>query len=255
MPASAAIPAAVMAMPSSAYMAAKRGEQIDKALAEAAVADIPVQIIEGDAGAALAAETAIADLVVLGRTGSGQRGPARLLSELMLGSTARYCLHHASGPVATVPAESHWVADPTVVVGVDGSPASNTALSWALDSLPTAKINVIQAIPPYREGLLAFDRHAMDRITETTQLQLGETVTAALAAAGQPDRTVSTNVVVENARYALTRIESNADLIVVGAQGSRIVARTPLLGSTSDHVVRRANCPVVVVPTTSGSPA
>jgi len=241
-------------MPSSAYMAAQRGEQIDKALAEAGVDYIAVQIIEGDAGASLAAETAIADLVVLGRAGSGQRGPARLLSELVLGSTARYCLHHATGPVATVPPESRWVANPNVVVGVDGSPGSIAALSWALSSLPTATINAVQAIPPYREGLLVFDRHAMDRITETTQLQLEEIVAAALTAAGQPDRTVSKTVVVENARYALTRPGNNADLIVVGAGGSRLAAHTPLLGSTSDHVVRRANCPVVIVPTTSGSP-
>lgn len=255
MPVLATIPSIVVALPPPAVMAAHVGEQVDKALGDAGVHDVPVRIAEGDAGAFLAAETSAADLVVIGRTGSGQRWPARAIAEFVLGSSARYCLHHASGPVALIPATATWVSNPRVVVGIDGSPASLAALRWALESLPaSARIHAIQAIPPYREGLLALDHNVMDRLVEATQVSLDETVTQAVTESGTPNRAIATTVVVENARYALTKPAFDADMIVVGARGNRLAARTPLLGSTSDHVVRRASCPVVVIPSTKGSP-
>lgn len=52
----------------------------------------------------------------------------------------------------------------------------------------------------------------------------------------------------EIVRYAT---DCGADLVVVGTHGHRIVARM-LLGSTAEQVVRRAPCPVLVVPPPPG---
>lgn len=252
MPVLATLPSIVVALPPPAFMAAQVGEQIDDAFAEAGVTELPITIIEGDAGAFLAAETAVADLVVVGRTGSGHRGPIKRLTELMLGSATRYCLHHAQGPVAVVPANAKWVTNPTVVVGVDGSPSSIAALRWAIDTAPTAAtIKVVQAVPPYLDVLLALDHEVMDKIVAATTTELGTTISSAHAGIDRPDITITPDVVVENARHALTRPALGADLIVVGSRG-RSAALVPLLGSTSDHVVRHATCPVVVVPSQKG---
>lgn len=46
----------------------------------------------------------------------------------------------------------------------------------------------------------------------------------------------------------------NVDLVVVGTHGRGAIGRL-LLGSVSDHVVRNAPCPVLVIRTTAGSSA
>ena len=252
MPILATVPSIVVALPPPAFMAAHAGEQIDDACAEAGVTGAPAKIIEGDAGAFLTAETEIADLVVVGRSGSGHRGPAKLLAELVLGSATRYCLHHAQGPVAVIPAHAKWVDHPTVVVGIDGSPSSIAALRWAIEMLPSGSIiKAVQAVPPYLEGMLALDSRAMDKIIAATSSELDETISKAQAGLDRADISITTFVVIENARHALTRPGLDADLIVVGSR-SRTTALTPLLGSTSDHAVRHAKCPVVVVPPEKG---
>ncbi len=252
MPVFATIPSIVEALPAPALMASHAREQIDKASAEAGVEGLLTRIVEGDAGAFLAAETKVADLVVVGRSGNGQRNPARLLTELMLGSTARYCLHHAHGPVAAIPARTTWVPTPTVVVGVNGSPSSIAALRWAVDTLPAAAIiHAVRAIPPYLEGLLALDRGVMDRVVAVAQVELDEAISTVVKACDRAETSITASVVVENARHALTQPALAADLIVVGSR-SRNLRLTPLLGSTSDHVVRRAACPVVVIPPKKG---
>ena len=252
MPILATVPSIVVALPPPAFMAAHAGEQIDDACAEAGVSDLPVKITEGDAGAFLAAETAIADLVVVGRSGSGHRDLAKRLAELVLGSATRYCLHHAQGPVAVVPAGATWVERPTVVVGIDGSSSAATALRWAIEMAPSGStIKVVQAVPPYLEGMLALDSGAMNKIVGATSDELDATISKAQVGLDRTDITVTPFVVVENARHALTRPGLGANLIVVGSR-SRTTALTPQLGSTSDHVVRHATCPVVVVPPEKG---
>ena len=141
---------------------------------------------------------------------------------------------------------------PTAVVGIDGSPASIAALDWAIQMLPGgATIKAVQAVPPYLEGLLAIDRNIIDKIWDTTSNELDQTISLAQQRHPRADITIEPTVLVENARHALTRPAFGADLIIVGSRGHN-AALAPLLGSTSDHIVRHALCPVVVVPSEKG---
>lgn len=252
MPLIASAPRVIGGLPSQAFMANYCAESLEKALiAAGAGPDMPREIREGDPGPILAEETAVADLVVVGRTGSGRRRGAARVAESMLGSTARHCIHHARGPVASVPKDQQWVVDPTVVVGVDGSPASHSALAWAVENLPSsATIYAVRAVPPYLEALLAFDHKAIDRILEATDEELDTSIRHALAHLG-PDamQRIEPCVLVENARYALLDPGFDVHLLVVGERGHGAVAAR-VLGSITDHAVRYASCPVVVVPTT-----
>lgn len=255
MPLVASLPSVVGGLPSQAFMANQCSESLAEAL-EAAGLDheIPSEVRQGGSGEVLAAETAIADLVVVGRTGIGRRSGISRAAEVLLGSTARYVINNADGPVATVPGGRHWADDPSVVVGVDGSPASLAALAWAVENMPqSSPIHALRAIPSYLEGMLALDRGFMDRIEEATRIELDENIEAAVGHLGADaiDR-VQRWVVVENARDALTEPGFEIDVIVVGERGRTGLAAR-LIGSVSDHVVRHASCPVIVVPGPKGA--
>ncbi len=255
MPLIASMPSIIGGLPSQAFMANQCAEHLTASLAEAGL-DIAIEQIirEGDPGPVLAAETAVADLVVVGRTGSSRRRGIARVAEILLGSAARHCIHNAKGPVAVVPHGSAWVDNPTAVVGVDGSPSSLAALAWAVEQLPdSATIYVIRAIPPYLEALLALDIGAIDQIVSTAEQELANAITAVLSARG-PDAAdrVHPKVVVENARYGLTAPGFDVDVVVVGERG-RGAAAAHVLGSTTDYAIRHATCPVIVVPTPEGS--
>lgn len=251
MPLIASMPPVIGGLPSQAFMANHCAERLDTALAQAGIDyDIEAVVREGDPGVVLAAETEIADLVVVGRTGSGRRHGVSRVAEMILGSAARYCIHHAKGPVAAVPLDQPWVANPTVVVGVDGSASSHAALAWAVENLPaTAKIYALRAVPPYLEGVLAIDPDVLTRVLAATDQELDESITSALAHLDpEAVRRVQPLVLVESARYALAEPGFDVDLVVVGERGRNPIAAR-MLGSISDHVVRRSKCPVIVVPT------
>jgi nucleotide-binding universal stress UspA family protein len=84
-------------------------------------------------------------LLVVGARGLG--GFRRLL----LGSVSEQCLHHASYPVAVVrtsPAPAGADASPRVVVGVDGSAASQRALVWAVDEARARQVPLVRRVVP-----------------------------------------------------------------------------------------------------------
>lgn len=251
MPLVASLPAIIGGLPSQAFMANHCAENLATSLANANIDRSIEQVVrEGESGPVLAAESAIADLVVVGRTGSGRRSGITRVAELVLGSTARHCIHNAQGPVAVIPSDSTWVDAPTVVVGVDDSASSRAALAWAVEHMPdSATIHAIRAVPPYLEALLALDFGAMDRVIATAEQELTRSIETALVALG-PDAIdrVHPKVVVETARNALTSPGFEAHVLVIGERG-RGAAAARMLGSVSDYVVRHATCPIIVVPT------
>lgn len=135
-----------------------------------------------------------------------------------------------------------------MVVGVDGSPNSLTALEWAVDFAEAVGAEVVAV---HALGLL---EHLDEGMPVPTQGHRDEAVErfehtwcAPLDRSTVPSRRVTRD---GNAVAVLLAVaeEVGADLAVVGRRG---VGDHPdlLLGSTSTQVAQRAHQPVVVVPT------
>ncbi|HEX5365141.1 MAG TPA: universal stress protein [Acidimicrobiales bacterium] len=190
-----------------------------------------------------------ADLLVVGARGlGGFRG-------LLLGSVSQQCLHHATGPIAIVHGEGDRAeGDGQVVVGVDGSEASDAALRWALADAACRKgrVEVVHAWETMVEygpvlGTVPEDVSAIEAAAERL---VDEVVAAARPVA--PDVPVERTVVCGEPASTLLNAAKGADLVVVGRRGRGGFARL-LLGSVSEHVARHASTTVVVVP--AGRPA
>ena len=145
-----------------------------------------------------------------------------------------------------------------IVVGVDGSEHGAAALRFAAEEAKLRGATLVAAhawsfTPPVALGApdlmavpagnlaeeLDADRAAAERL-------LGEAVESALGA--DPGVPVERVLIEDAAGEGLVTAAEGADLLVVGTRGRGSLAQA-LLGSVSDHVVRHAPCPVVIVRT------
>jgi nucleotide-binding universal stress UspA family protein len=120
-----------------------------------------------------------------------------------------------------------------VVVGVDGSPSSETALSWAVRaaarrSLPLRVVHV----PSPEAHAVAWGRDLVDaRMLRAREAQVRA---EGVVQAGDPVRVLSDQA-------------GDAALVVLGAIGQS-GPRHLRLGSVADHLIQQARCPVIVTP-------
>jgi nucleotide-binding universal stress UspA family protein len=132
-----------------------------------------------------------------------------------------------------------------IVVGVDGSVPSKAALSWAVE-----QGKLINAVV---EAVIAWEFPATYGypvpVSAVDWEQLAhEAVSEAVAdvTEGAPPVKVTYKVVEGNAAQALLDESAGADLLVVGSRGHGGFVEA-LLGSTGQHCVHHATCPVVVI--------
>ncbi|CAO5183202.1 Universal stress protein UspA-like protein [Frankia sp. AiPs1] len=133
-----------------------------------------------------------------------------------------------------------------IVVGVDGSPGSQTALAWALAEARWhgCAVRVVVGIgsgtsePVWGCGA--------DELADQASHMLHRTVTEAIEA-GPADRPVpvAEQVVDQPAAQALLTVGSDARMIVVGARGRGLLHRLRV-GSVSRSVAVHAPVPVVI---------
>lgn len=131
-----------------------------------------------------------------------------------------------------------------VVVGVDGSSASNDALAWAVDyaALVGAQVEAVTSwsMPTaYGVDFATVDIDWAENARETMQIALDQVLP------GGSDAVIRT-VVENHPSPALLHAAEAADLLVVGSRGHGGFAGM-VLGSVSEHVVAHSPCPVVVV--------
>jgi nucleotide-binding universal stress UspA family protein len=171
----------------------------------------------------------------------------------LLGSVSHQVVHHAACPVTVVPV--NWPATDVparIVVGIDGSEASQVALRWALDEAArwSSELVVVHAwTTPYPVepwGLVVAPRD--EAVFEQSSRELIEgMVDRAVADGAHRPRVWTARTVEDAAGPALVHAAMDADLLVVGSRG-RGGFTALLVGSTSLQCLHRANCPVTIVP-------
>jgi len=196
------------------------------------------------------ARTTSADLIVIGT--HGRSGFERL----MLGSVAEKVLRKAACPVLTVPAHAPDAvpreADSIrrILCPVDFSSSSEGALEYAAALAQEAHasltvLHVLELLPDLAEyaDAVGFTDYRHARFQEA-RTQLSHTVKATVRETCKADELV----LVGRAYAEILRVAGDqaADLIAMGVRG-RGTTDLMFFGSTTNHVVRAARCPVLTI--------
>ena len=143
---------------------------------------------------------------------------------------------------------------PLIVVGVDGSPASRTALRWALDEAghSGAAVEATMAwqhesefVPASTLGVHAYADVLPQRHRHPARVlhDLVAEIRAGLPDAPEVAEVTSTG----DASTVLLRASRQAHLLVVGRHAHGPLTEA-LLGSVTTDCIRHSACPVVVIP-------
>jgi nucleotide-binding universal stress UspA family protein len=137
----------------------------------------------------------------------------------------------------------------TILVGVDGSPASRTALTWAAAEAAEHRAELVvltvwerTLLPPMGSGGVPQSpvpdpgERATEDLLTIIKAELGE----------NPPVLVQPRVKQGNPAQVLIEQSADTDLLVVGTRGRGGFAGL-VLGSVSQHVAAYAKCPVAVV--------
>ena len=141
-----------------------------------------------------------------------------------------------------------------LVVGADGSAASDRALEWALQEARRrgAEVQVITTYGPVQHaGALAETsraRHAREAAEKSQAEQLTR-----VAEPYRRDVAVTPEVVDGHPAERLVEASREASLLVLGSHGAGAVHQA-LVGSVTAACVKAAYCPVVVLPPTQRVP-
>ncbi|MET8764275.1 universal stress protein [Lentzea sp. NPDC004782] len=140
-----------------------------------------------------------------------------------------------------------------IVVGVDGTPASDRALAWALDEAavrgcPVQVVNAWQY-----EALVDWTETTAQREIAASEQLIEEAVQRAAQGRAELPRIERRSLRGEAAAVLEAASEGAALLVVASHTDHRI--RQMVLGSTSMHVVRHSHAPIVVIPVTDREPA
>jgi nucleotide-binding universal stress UspA family protein len=202
--------------------------------------DVTTEVISGPAVPTLVSLSKDAQLIVVGCRGRGA------LARGLLGSVSTGLVHHAHCSVAIIhdrdPLMDHPPEAP-VVVGVDGSPASQRALEVAFEQASFRGVELLAVHAWSDTGI--FEVPGIDWSAMQT---LGEETLAEQLAGWQeryPDVVVQRVVVADRPAHQLIEQSEAAQLVVVGSHGRGGFAGM-LLGSVSTAVVHGARMPVIV---------
>ena len=215
--------------------------QASEVLATAGVSNRKIRRARGPLTPTMIALAHEASLLVLGSRGHSRAG------ELFVGSVSQHLARHAPCPVVVVRPPQAPISG-RIVVGLDGSSASEEALEFAcrraqatgekVSAVRAAKVGSVQID---RRGNLSDDLGAyLARQDEQLAASIAEAVTA------YPDVDIAPELIALSPAVALVETSRTASLVVVGSRGLNAFTGM-LLGSVSHEVLQRAHCPVAVV--------
>ena len=211
--------------------------------AEFAAPGVPMQahLFTGDPRATLLTEAQHAYELVVGSRGLGG------FTRMLLGSTSAAVTQHTSCPIVVVVHGQGDTAGP-VVVGLDGSTASEHALGYAFQAAARAgaalcAVHAWQDFGALHSPIAPAEAVPVKQIEAEAYRMLAEQL--ASWQEKYPHVVVERQVINEPPAAALVELGRQARMIVVGSRGRGGFARL-LLGSVSQEVARYATCPVVV---------
>ena len=181
-----------------------------------------------------------AQIVVVGRRGRSS------LAGVLLGSVSIALIHRARCPVAVIHDESPADAasmDAPVLVGIDGSPASELATAIAFDEASWRGVEVVALHAAYDSD--PFGIHQLE--WADVEPKAHEALAERLAGweGRYPDVRVRRVVVFDRPAHHLIEQAKTAQLVVVGTRG-RGEFTGLLLGSVSAALVQATRTPIIV---------
>jgi nucleotide-binding universal stress UspA family protein len=202
--------------------------------------EVTTEMVAGPSVPVLADLSTGAQMVVVGCRGRGA------FARGLLGSISTGLAHHAKCPVAIIHDEDPLMPHPSqapVVVGVDGSPASDRAVAIAFEQASFRGVDLVAVHAWSDSGVFEFPG------VDWAQLQaLGESTLGERLAGWQeryPDVLVRRVVVADRPAHQLLEQAESAQLLVVGSHGRGGLSGM-LLGSVSTSVIHSARMPVIV---------
>ena len=200
---------------------------------------IETQIVHAAAPAALVTASQDAYMTVSGNRGLGAIGRA------LLGSVSSGLLHYGHGPVAIVGGESARGVDDTapVLVGIDGSPASEEATALAFDEASRRGVGLVALHAWTDVGFPAIGSD-WERYDEGGHRILSERLAGWQER--YPEVQVERRIVPDEPARRLVDASEQAQLVVVGSRG-RGGFKSLVLGSVASKVAQAAKAPVIVV--------
>jgi nucleotide-binding universal stress UspA family protein len=209
------------------------------AAAESPLPDVQTETVNSSVMSTLVRASEDSQMIVVGSRGSGALG------RLLLGSVSAGLVQHARCPVAIIRPEPESAdGNAPVLLGVDGSPASEAATALAFDEACRRGVDLV-ALHAWSDvavfPILGMDWHEYES-------EGHEVLSERLAGWREqyPDVEVHRRVVCDQPARRLTRESQHAQLVVVGSRGRGGVAST-WLGSVSSAVAQSVDIPVLVV--------
>jgi nucleotide-binding universal stress UspA family protein len=217
-------------------------DAVARAVAAAPGIAVSPALLTGRPAPVLLRESAAAALVVLGDRGTGG------FAELLVGSVASQVATHAA--CAVVVARATQSRGGGVLLGVDGSPGSATAVAFAFEEAALRGV-ALTAVHTWAHPV-PMDASDIPLGYDETEAQEARLLAEALAGWSEkyPSVAVHRRLIRARTRPTLIEATSRAQLAVVGSRGrGRLVGM--LLGSVSHALLHHARCPVAVVPRTT----
>jgi nucleotide-binding universal stress UspA family protein len=180
----------------------------------------------------------------------GYRGHGGVLVRTFLGSVSSGLVYHAHCPVAVIHDEEPLVANVArapVLVGIDGSPASEAATAIAFDEASRRGVGLI-ALHAWTDLRVSDLKEFFPNFNWDAHLsEVEETLAERLAGWHEryPDVGIRRKIEIGEPARPLLEASERAQLIVVGSHGGGGFPGI-LLGSVGAAVVNRARIPVIV---------
>lgn len=212
---------------------------VDAATAGTALPSITEKVVSGQPVPTLADLSKSADLIVVGSRGLGK------WERRLLGSVSSGLIQHAHCPVAVIHDEDPLIPHPAqapVVVGIDGSPASEHATGIAFDEASRRGVDVV-AVHTWSDAGYALPDAGWSEIQPEEDMLLAERLAGWQER--YPDVAVRRVVCRDQPARRLLEEAARAQLLVVGSHGRGGFAGM-LLGSVGSQVAQSARGPVIV---------